>query len=188
VHAPLCTGVDSFRTARLSNERRQLLLYELSGKLRRQMGRKVLEAGGNHVLGYQQSFDLEGEHSGVIVARGLGTSVKLRPEAEPRSLLSPRKPEPPEAAHFGQHRLGSPMGRELPMGGAYPLSSPDGLATQQPSPAAAAAHGAPLASPPPAAPALGSEALGEGEAEPTPNAAQPRRAARRASSGDVRRA
>ena len=44
------------------------------------MGRKVLEAGGNHVLGYQQSFDLEGEHSGVIVARGLGTSVKLRPE------------------------------------------------------------------------------------------------------------
>ena len=74
------------------------------------------------------------------------------------------------------------------MGGAYPLSSPDGLATQQPSPAAAAAHGAPLASPPPAAPALGSEALGEGEAEPTPNAAQPRRAARRASSGDVRRA
>ena len=58
--------VDSFRTARLSNERRQLLLYELSGKLRRQMGRKVLEAGGNHVLGYQQSFDLEGEHSGVI--------------------------------------------------------------------------------------------------------------------------
>ena len=46
----------------------------------------MLEAGGNHVLGYQQSFDLEGEHSGVIVARGLGTSVKLRPEAEPRSL------------------------------------------------------------------------------------------------------
>ena len=90
--------VDSFRTSRLSNERRQLLLYELSGKLRRQMGRKVLEAGGNHVLGYQQDFDLEGEHSGFIVARGLGTSVKLRSEADLRSLLSPRKAERPSRA------------------------------------------------------------------------------------------
>ena len=144
--------VDSFRTARLSNERRQLLLYELSGKLRRQMGRKVLEAGGNHVLGYQQSFDLEGEHSGVIVARGLGTSVKLRPEADPRSLLSPRKPEAHEAHH---HHL-SHHGR---------LSSPEAghLASLQPSPASAAhgtplrgAHGTPLASPQPGALALGS--------------------------------
>ena len=92
-HDPEYHWVDSFRTARLSNERRQLLLYELSGKLRRQMGREVLEAGGNHVLGYQQDFDLEGEHSGFIVARGLGTSVKLRSEADLRSLLSPRKAE-----------------------------------------------------------------------------------------------
>ena len=65
------------------------------------MGRKVLEAGGNHVLGYRQSFDLEGEHSGVIVARGLGTSVKLRPETDSRSLLSPRK----EDRHEAQVRL-----------------------------------------------------------------------------------
>ena len=54
------------------------------------MGRKVLEAGGNHVLGYQQSFDLEGEHSGVIVARGLGTSVKLRPEVRVRVTVRVR--------------------------------------------------------------------------------------------------
>ena len=44
------------------------------------MGRKVLEAGGNAVLGFDLSFDLEGEDSAVIVARGLGTSVKLELE------------------------------------------------------------------------------------------------------------
>ena len=88
------------------------------------------------------------------MARGLGTSVKLRPEADPRSLLSPRKPEAHEAHH---HHL-SHHGR---------LSSPEAghLASLQPSPASAAhgtplrgAHGTPLASPQPGA--LG--ALGSG--------------------------
>ena len=86
--------VDSFRTARLSNERRQLLLAELSGKLRRQMGSKVLEAGGNAVLSFCITLDLEGEQSGAIVARGLGTSVKLRPAASASTLEPPLSPDP----------------------------------------------------------------------------------------------
>lgn len=45
-------------------------------KLRRQLGRKVLELGGNAVLSYHQQFDLEGE-SGIVV-RGYGTSCSLR--------------------------------------------------------------------------------------------------------------
>lgn len=59
--------LDPIRTARLSNERRQLLLYALTGKLRRQMGRKVLEAGGNAVLGFDVAFDLEGEVSSLLL-------------------------------------------------------------------------------------------------------------------------
>jgi len=67
---------DTFRTSRLSNFERQMLLYTLTGKLRRQMGKKVLEMGGNAVLGYKQHFDFEGDSG--IVARGYGTAVTLR--------------------------------------------------------------------------------------------------------------
>jgi len=42
---------------------------------------QVLEAGGNAVLAFSITLDLEGEESGLIVARGLGTCVKLRPFA-----------------------------------------------------------------------------------------------------------
>jgi hypothetical protein len=63
VDDPESHWLDPIRTARLSNERRQHLLYQLCGKIRRQMGRKVLEAGGNAVLGFDMSFDLEGEDS-----------------------------------------------------------------------------------------------------------------------------
>ncbi len=45
-------------------------------KLRRQLGRKVLEMGGNSVLGYHQEFDVEGESG--IVARGYGTACLLK--------------------------------------------------------------------------------------------------------------
>ena len=96
--------VDSFRTSRLSNERRQLLLYELSGKLRRLMGARCLEAGGNAVLGYKPSVDLEGEHSGVIVARGLGTSVKL---ASAAAVLAATGASPPLCASGGGGREGA---------------------------------------------------------------------------------
>lgn len=63
------------RASQTSNDARQLLLYELAGKLRRQIGRKVLAMGGNAVLGYQQNLDLEDDDSAAIVARGYGTAV-----------------------------------------------------------------------------------------------------------------
>ena len=95
---------DNFRTSRFSNEERQRTFLQLSGKLRRIVGRKVLEMvsercvvrpcvsiradegagirgtwfqGGNAVLGYQQSFDLAREN-GQIVARALGTACRIR--------------------------------------------------------------------------------------------------------------
>eukprot|EP01117_Protostelium_nocturnum_P002984 TRINITY_DN13914_c0_g1_i1.p1 TRINITY_DN13914_c0_g1~~TRINITY_DN13914_c0_g1_i1.p1 ORF type:complete len:944 (-),score=372.42 TRINITY_DN13914_c0_g1_i1:155-2986(-) len=63
--------VDNFRASRISNEQRQFLFYNLSGKLRRQIGKRALEMGGNAVLNYHQYFDLEGENG--LVARGYGT-------------------------------------------------------------------------------------------------------------------
>ncbi|GAM29096.1 hypothetical protein SAMD00019534_122720, partial [Acytostelium subglobosum LB1] len=77
---------DTFRASRLSNFERQTLLYTLSGKLRRQMGKKILDIGGNAVLGYKQHFDLEGDSG--IVARGYGTAVTLRKITE-MDLVSP---------------------------------------------------------------------------------------------------
>eukprot|EP00947_MAST-08B_sp_MAST-8B-sp1_P005639 g5639.t1 len=68
---------DNFRTARKSNESRQLLFYRLSCNLRRQLGKKVLDLGGNAILGYQQHFDVEGDSG--IVARGIGTACYIAP-------------------------------------------------------------------------------------------------------------
>lgn len=62
--------IDKIRTSRASNEARQLLFSKLSGELKRKIGLKALELGGNAVIGYKQTFDLEGE-SGVVV-RGIG--------------------------------------------------------------------------------------------------------------------
>ena len=67
---------DAFRASRISNYERQLLLYKLSGTLRRKLGRKILDLGGNAILGYRQHFDLEGGTG--IVARGYGTAVRLK--------------------------------------------------------------------------------------------------------------
>lgn len=46
-----------------------------SGELQRKIGLKVLEMGGNAVVGYLQCFDLEGE-SGLVV-RAIGTACTL---------------------------------------------------------------------------------------------------------------
>lgn len=67
---------DSFRTSRVSNEERQALFYNMARKVRRSVGRKALELGGNSILGYSNTFDLEYE-SGLIVARGYGTACTL---------------------------------------------------------------------------------------------------------------
>lgn len=67
--------IDKIRTPRSSNEARQRLFTKLTGELQRKIGLKVLDAGGNAVIGYRQCFDLEGEYG--IVVRGIGTVVTL---------------------------------------------------------------------------------------------------------------
>uniref|UniRef100_A0A3Q3G1R4 C2 calcium dependent domain containing 5 n=1 Tax=Labrus bergylta TaxID=56723 RepID=A0A3Q3G1R4_9LABR len=64
--------IDRIRTPRASNEARQRLI---SRELQRKIGLKVLEMGGNAVVGYLQCFDLEGE-SGLVV-RAIGTACTL---------------------------------------------------------------------------------------------------------------
>eukprot|EP00127_Corallochytrium_limacisporum_P004417 Clim_evm25s161 gene=Clim_evmTU25s161 len=65
--------LDNFRGARSSNEARERLFWNLAGELRRKIGVKVLELGGNAMVGYRQSFDIEGEYG--LVARAIGTAV-----------------------------------------------------------------------------------------------------------------
>uniref|UniRef100_A0A8C5A0H2 C2 calcium dependent domain containing 5 n=1 Tax=Gadus morhua TaxID=8049 RepID=A0A8C5A0H2_GADMO len=67
--------IDRIRTPRASNEARQRLISLMSGELQRKIGLKVLEMGGNAVVGYLQCFDLEGE-SGIVV-RAIGTACTL---------------------------------------------------------------------------------------------------------------
>jgi hypothetical protein len=67
--------IDKIRTPRTSNEARQKLFTKLSGELQRRIGLKCLEQNANCVLGYQQNFDLEGEHG--IVVRGIGTAANI---------------------------------------------------------------------------------------------------------------
>ncbi|XP_064634238.1 C2 domain-containing protein 5-like isoform X11 [Lineus longissimus] len=81
--------IDKIRTPRASNEARQRLFSQLSGELQRKIGLKVLEMGGNAVIGYRQCFDLEGE-SGIVV-RAIGTSVVLSRHPNP---LSPQSTSP----------------------------------------------------------------------------------------------
>lgn len=52
-----------------------LLFNDLNLQVRRELGKKVLEAGGNAVLAYSVQFDTEG--SSGIVARAFGTACKL---------------------------------------------------------------------------------------------------------------
>ncbi|KAF2368052.1 C2 domain [Trinorchestia longiramus] len=102
-HDPEYEWIDKIRSPRASNEAKQTLFCKLSGMMQRKIGLKVLDMGGNAVLGYRvdhgvvllvlsqleqtimshfryrQCFDLEGE-SGIVV-RGLGTAVVLVPAA-----------------------------------------------------------------------------------------------------------
>ena len=58
---PLPQWIDRLRPTRASNQARQNVFTSLTGQLQRQLGVKARERGGNAVLGYRQSFDLEGE-------------------------------------------------------------------------------------------------------------------------------
>ncbi|KAJ3037922.1 hypothetical protein HDV00_001200 [Rhizophlyctis rosea] len=75
---------DNFRTPRTSNEARTRIMYRLAGQLRRQLGKKALELGGNAVIGFKQYFDMESEQR-AITARAIGTAVRLAlPDEAPR--------------------------------------------------------------------------------------------------------
>ncbi|KAJ1966816.1 hypothetical protein IWQ62_002231 [Dispira parvispora] len=71
---------DSFRTPRASNDARQKTFYRIAGQLRRLLGRKTLDRGGNAITGFKQEFDIEPEEH-VITARAIGTAVKVVPKA-----------------------------------------------------------------------------------------------------------
>eukprot|EP01105_Mastigella_eilhardi_P017862 TRINITY_DN4116_c0_g1_i2.p1 TRINITY_DN4116_c0_g1~~TRINITY_DN4116_c0_g1_i2.p1 ORF type:complete len:696 (-),score=189.71 TRINITY_DN4116_c0_g1_i2:202-2151(-) len=78
---------DPFRKSRNSNDARQFLLCSHAGRLRRQIGRKVKEKGGNAVLGYRQHLDLEGDY---IVARGCGTAARIHhKDSNKAAVLAP---------------------------------------------------------------------------------------------------
>lgn len=72
--------MDRARSARSSNELRLGLLYKLGSRVRRQLGRKVLELGGNAVLAFKQHLDVEGDSG--LVARAYGTAALVVPTPE----------------------------------------------------------------------------------------------------------
>lgn len=83
---------DSFRTSRSSNEASQRILNAMSCRLRRQMGRKALEMGGNSILGFHQWFDIE-PYAQTITVRGLGTAaIMYAPERGAESSSSSSSP------------------------------------------------------------------------------------------------
>lgn len=88
--------IDKIRTPRSSNEARQRLFTKLSGELQRKIGLKVLETGGNAVIGYRQCFDLEGEYG--IVVRGIGTAVTLTSDVLTGGTSRPSTPIHPLAS------------------------------------------------------------------------------------------
>ncbi|XP_071444840.1 uncharacterized protein [Hetaerina americana] len=104
--------IDKIRTPRASNEARQALFFKLSGELRRRIGLKAIELGANAVLGYQQSFDLEGE-TGIVV-RGIGTAatlVKLQapPPIQPQLHSPSPSPSPSPANQVSSNTNQEPL-------------------------------------------------------------------------------
>ncbi|KAI8610786.1 hypothetical protein BC830DRAFT_1069490, partial [Chytriomyces sp. MP71] len=96
---------DNFRTPRTSNDARMRIMYRLSGQLRRQLGKKVLDLNGNAVLGYKQSFDFETEQK-TITARAIGTAVTL---ATPDQVLATVSANPTNA---GASNIGGSIQRQ----------------------------------------------------------------------------
>ena len=69
-----------------SNDSRQKVLYGLSAEVRREVGKKVLDLGGNAVLGFDIRFDLEGA-SGLVV-RAFGTACRiLKVSEDPNDIV-----------------------------------------------------------------------------------------------------
>ena len=74
--------------------------------MRRKIGLKALELGGNAVTGYRQCFDLEGE-TGIVV-RGIGTAVsKHRNKQQNESTVVHLKGDSNPAARGAKSRTSS---------------------------------------------------------------------------------
>nr|CCC95015.1 predicted C2 domain protein [Trypanosoma congolense IL3000] len=71
---PEHSKLTNLRSTRSTNEARIIQLYKLSGKVRRQLARKVVEMHCNAVLGYVEEFDME---SNGIIVRAYGTPCVL---------------------------------------------------------------------------------------------------------------
>uniref|UniRef100_A0A671LK56 C2 domain-containing protein 5 n=1 Tax=Sinocyclocheilus anshuiensis TaxID=1608454 RepID=A0A671LK56_9TELE len=104
--------IDRIRTPRASNEARQRLIFLMSGELQRKIGLKVLEMGGNAVVGYLQCFDLEGE-SGLVV-RAIGTACTLEKISStlPATATHPSNSSPSKDMKepgFGEEAPGVPL-------------------------------------------------------------------------------
>ncbi|KPI88650.1 hypothetical protein ABL78_2254 [Leptomonas seymouri] len=83
----------NLRSSRSINDARVIQLFKLSGKVRRQLARKVVELQCNAVLGYVEEFDME--PNGIIV-RAYGTpcvvsKVKYVDESEMQRFLRSKK-------------------------------------------------------------------------------------------------
>jgi len=101
---------DNFNQAnRTSHETRQTLMYLLDAKVRRRMCKKVLEMGGNAVLGYHQNFDFEGDSG--LVARTFGTCVLIQRKEMVKLINNPNhratQTNPSERRH--EHSLRKEM-------------------------------------------------------------------------------
>jgi hypothetical protein len=70
------------RSSVASNEERQRVFHKLATEVRRNVGVKARDKGGNAVIGYRQEVDME--ENGVLTARGYGTAVTLRTDKELR--------------------------------------------------------------------------------------------------------
>ena len=74
---PESSWQDYFRKGtKNANDNRLKVLYNLSAEVRREIGKKTLELGGNAVLGYVSHFDMVGGSTGLVV-RAYGTACRL---------------------------------------------------------------------------------------------------------------
>ncbi|XP_068507225.1 C2 domain-containing protein 5 isoform X13 [Syngnathus scovelli] len=105
--------IDRIRTPRASNEARQRLISLMSGELQRKIGLKVLEMGGNAVVGYLQCFDLEGE-SGLVV-RAIGTACTLDKATSGGAVVATAHTHPNTAPASNACNSPSKDGKESPL-------------------------------------------------------------------------
>lgn len=121
--------IDKIRTPRASNEARQVAFVKLSNQVQRRVGLKAAELGANAVVGYMQSFDLEGEAG--VVARAVGTAVTIVRTFAPQPSLacSQQKEEKASPKHTRAESYGGKDGgtpAQAGSGGNTTISPPSG--------------------------------------------------------------